>query len=258
MQTLIKNKESFGKLEYLNILLRSLVFQILTYSFLTFSLVMCYPLTFFSRKILLKFFRSMTKWLVLMLKIILRIDFVFKNTEILRKAVLEQESFIIASKHQSGVETVIFSLFFDDFNIVFKKSLGKVPLIGRYMRRMEFLGIDRANGKESLVSLIEKGKKSMEDKRPLVIFPEGARIKFGNRGTYHKGVAILYEKLNVPILPVAHNAGAIWHKKSFVKFPGTITFEFLPLIKTGMTKEEVIKKIEANIEDACLKLRESA
>jgi 1-acyl-sn-glycerol-3-phosphate acyltransferase len=65
---------------------------------------------------------------------------------------------------------------------------------------------------------------------------------------------LLYERLNVPVIPVALNAGAVWPKKSLIKFPGTITIRVLPPIMPGLCKTDVLQCIENNIENACAEL----
>ena len=41
----------------------------------------------------------------------------------------------------------------------------------------------------------------------IVVYPEGTRIRAGTRAKYKTGGARLAIEMNVPILPVAHNAG---------------------------------------------------
>ena len=52
---------------------------------------------------------------------------------------------------------------------------------------------------------------------------EGTRIRAGTRAHYKTGGARLAIALDVPIVPVAHNAGYLWPKGVLGKRPGTIT-----------------------------------
>ena len=54
----------------------------------------------------------------------------------------------------------------------------------------------------------------------MVIFPEGTRIAVGKRGKYQLGGAWLAVQTGAPVLPVAHNAGMLWPRNSFLKYPG--------------------------------------
>ena len=247
----MNNKYGFGKLEYTCILIRSVIFQIFLYSWVVFVLAICYPSIFISRKILLKIFSFLTKSALFLMKYILRISCNFENLEIFEQVEKKFGPYVIACKHQSGFETVIFSTILKDFNIVAKEEMKKVPLIGAYMKNLKFIFIDRNAGKKALEILIKKGRDSMDEKRPLIIFPEGSRAEFGQKGKYHAGVAFLYKSLGVPIVPVAINAGAVWQKKSIIKFPGVITLRVLQPIEPGLEISEVMKVIEDTIEDAC-------
>ena len=57
----------------------------------------------------------------------------------------------------------------------------------------------------------------------IVIYPEGTRIRAGTRAKYKTGGARLAIAMDVPVIPVAHNAGYVWPKGLFGKRPGTIT-----------------------------------
>jgi 1-acyl-sn-glycerol-3-phosphate acyltransferase len=53
----------------------------------------------------------------------------------------------------------------------------------------------------------------------------------------------------VSVVPVAHNAGVLWGKNSFIKFPGTITVSIgEPIDPAGMDANELNNKVEEWIE----------
>jgi 1-acyl-sn-glycerol-3-phosphate acyltransferase len=160
----------------------------------------------------------------------------------------------LASKHQSELETVIFASILNDFSIIHKIELWNMPLIGTYMRRANFIAIDRRAGARALQEIVEKGSEAVGVKRPILIFPEGTRVPFGQRGKYHRGVVTLYKKLNVPILPVAHNAGQYFSLKTFIKRRGHIVFNFLPPIEPGKAEDDVLPLLEEAIESACAEI----
>jgi 1-acyl-sn-glycerol-3-phosphate acyltransferase len=94
--------------------------------------------------------------------------------------------------------------------------------------------------------------------RWVVIFPEGTRSSVGTTGNYQPGGAILAQKAKAGILPLAHNAGALWPKRGFIKKPGTITFRFLPYIPaeevSSIKRSELMTQLEADIEAATRQL----
>jgi len=81
------------------------------------------------------------------------------------------------------------------------------------------------------------------------MFPEGTRVKPGERKEYQVGGAWLATQLNSKIVPVALNAGNFWPKNAFIKTPGTITVKIGPAIETsGKKPKEVISDVENWIE----------
>lgn len=199
-------------------------------------------------------FTFLARLMLVFLRGLLGIHLRFENIHILRDVQLTFKSFLIAPKHQSELETLIFALFLDSFKIIYKQEIDKVPIIGAYMRCMGFISIDRRKGRQAVADLIEKGSQAVKQGCPILIFPEGTRTSFGQKGKYHVGVALMYDKLGIPILPVAHNAGAIFPPHVFVKKPGTITIRFLAPILPGLTISEALALLEERIETECQKL----
>ena len=86
-----------------------------------------------------------------------------------------------------------------------------------------------------------------KNNRPLLIFPQGTRVKFNERIPFKKGVGRIYDSLDLPCIPVALNSGKIWPKNSFIKYPGDIHISFLEPIKPGLEKSIFIKVLEDKI-----------
>ena len=52
-----------------------------------------------------------------------------------------------------------------------------------------------------------------------------------------------------PVVPIAHNAGHVWPRKSFLKYAGIVTMSIgRPIDTTGLTPEEVNLRVERWIE----------
>ena len=83
--------------------------------------------------------------------------------------------------------------------------------------------------------------------RPLIIFPQGTRVKPDESPPFKKGVARIYEELKISCQPVAINSGRVWPKKGTKKSSKEITISILPIIKSGMEKNEFIKTLENKI-----------
>ena len=87
--------------------------------------------------------------------------------------------------------------------------------------------------------------------RQLLIYPEGTRRAPGDSPNYKWGIVELYSLLNIPVVPVAHQAGLFWPRRKFLRFPGTIRARFLPAIPPGLDKDEFMRRLMAETETAC-------
>ena len=84
-------------------------------------------------------------------------------------------------------------------------------------------------------------------KRPLLIFPQGTRVNFGERQPFKKGAGRIYEALDLPCVPVALNTGKVWPKNSFLKYNHDIKILFLEPIEPGKDKNVFLKDLETKI-----------
>lgn len=161
---------------------------------------------------------------------------------------------IIAVKHQSAWDTFAVSAVFEDPAIVLKRELLAIPFYGWYLAKAGMIGVDRTAGAASLRAMLAAARKAIAIGRPIVIFPEGTRVKVGEQGAYHPGVAALYRDLGLPLVPVALNSGLFWGRRQFLKRPGRITFEILPPIPPGMDRRRVTAELGRRIEEATARL----
>lgn len=165
---------------------------------------------------------------------------------------------IIAPKHQSAWDTLIFALPLRLPAYVLKRELMRVPLFGLYLHCAGMIPVDRAGGGTALKRMVAKARAAAGAGRHLLIYPEGTRTAPGERRPYHPGVAALYGQLDLPVVPVALNSGLFWGRRAFLKRPGVITVEFLPAIPPGLPRRQFIAELESRIETASDRLAEAA
>lgn len=157
---------------------------------------------------------------------------------------------IVLSKHQSAWETLAFQVIFPPQVWVLKKELLKVPFLGWGLAVLSPIAIDRGAGKDALRQIAEQGRDRLARGFWVVIFPEGTRIKPGAKGRYHIGGAALACETGTVVLPVAHNAGALWGRNAFIKYPGEVTVSVgAPINPAGLKAHELNRRVEAWIED---------
>lgn len=138
---------------------------------------------------------------------------------------------ILCSKHQSTWETFFLpSTMPRQLCFVFKKELLRVPFFGWGIRLLRMVHIDRSQGAEAYEHVAEQGRAQQTLGRWFVFFPEGTRTPVGERRRYKLGAARLAFALQLPIIPVAHNAGYFWPRSSLVLKPGCIEVEIGPAL----------------------------
>ena len=63
------------------------------------------------------------------------------------------------------------------------------------------------------------------------------------------GGALLAEKSGYPVLPIAHNAGVYWSRRSLRKYPGTVRVVIgPPIASVGRSAREILEQTETWIE----------
>lgn len=138
---------------------------------------------------------------------------------------------IICSKHQSTWETFFLPSYMPrQLCFVFKKELLSVPFFGWGIRLLKMVHIDRSKGAEAYEHVAEQGRAQQALGRWFVFFPEGTRTRVGEQRRYKTGAARLAFALNLPIIPVAHNAGCFWPKGKLRLQPGTIEVQIGPAL----------------------------
>ncbi len=163
---------------------------------------------------------------------------------------------ILLSKHQSAWETIIFQVIFPRQVWIVKRELLRIPFFGWALASLKPIALDRKNLRQSMRQIVEQGKQRLAEGNWIVIFPEGTRVKVGEKKRYGVGGAMLAAQSGYPVVPVAVNSGEFWPPKTFIKRPGTIKVVIGPVIEsTGKTYKEINALTEEWIEDMVLKIQ---
>ena len=224
--------------------IRSLIFNIFLYLGIVLVLIFAIPTLFLPAKFALYCGKFLAHYIILILKIFLNTKVVFHGIENLKKV----DKFFVASAHQSMFETFVFQAPLDYPIFILKKELLKIPLFGWYLKKIGSIEITRGTTTKNNLNFFDKIKKTIQRyNRPLLIFPQGTRVKFDDRSPFKKGVSRIYDSLKLPCIPVALNSGKIWPKNSFMKYPGNIHVSFLEPIEPGLEKMNFLKILEEKI-----------
>ena len=224
--------------------IKSLVFNVFLYIGIVMFFIVALPTLILPVKFTLYCGKFLAYYIILILRLILNTRVIFHGLENLKKL----ERFFIASAHQSMLETFVLQapLHFPIF--ILKKELLRIPLFGWYLKKIGSIEIIRETTTKENLNFFDKIKNIVQKhNRPLLIFPQGTRVKFDDRSPFKKGVGRIYDSLKLPCIPVALNSGKIWPKNSFIKYPGNIHISFLEPIKPGLEKSVFLKILEEKI-----------
>lgn len=165
---------------------------------------------------------------------------------------------VFAAKHQSAWDTIALSFIHGQAAVVLKRELIWIPVWGWFFFRLGMIPIDRGKGLSALKRIVAAAHQRISEGRSVLIFPQGTRTAPGARRPYLVGVAAIYAELDVPVVPVALNSGVFWPRRTFLKWPGTVTIDYLEPIQPGLKRKEFLKILEERIEAATGKLEAEA
>jgi 1-acyl-sn-glycerol-3-phosphate acyltransferase len=151
---------------------------------------------------------------------------------------------VIVSNHQSTWETLGFQQIFPAQTWVLKQALLWIPIFGWGLALLKPIVINRDEKLKALKTIIKQGEARLKEGIFVVIFPEGTRQAYKKLGKYQNGAMAIAKKASCDVIPVYHNAGAVWPKGSFIKYPGIIT---VIIGKPINIKEKSAKELTQNI-----------
>ena len=227
--------------------LRSIIFNATLYLSAMAIGLLATPALFMPRKAAVYVISRLSRFVLFLLKITAG-----TNYEIRGK--IPEGATLVAAKHQSMWDTIVFVALLNDPAIVLKSELLWIPYYGWFSAKAGMIGIDRGSGSAAIRHLVTQGKTAIKANRPIVIFPEGTRSAPGAAPDYKPGVAALYRQLGVPCVPAAVNSGLYWPRRRFLRKPGTIVLEFLPSIPAGLDRKTFMSTLETRIEEATTRL----
>ena len=226
------------------VFLRSLLFNLFLYVGIAVVFIIALPTLLLPPKFTLLFGKFLGYYVIFILRFFLNTKVEIKGINNIPKV----SKYFVASAHQSMFETFALQAVFDYPVFILKKELLKIPLFGLYLNKIKSIEIVRETTTKDNLNFFDNVAAIIKNEsRPLLIFPQGTRVKMDERVPFKKGVGRIYESLNISCIPVALNSGNVWPKSGMLKYPGKITISLLEPIKPGLNRNEFIKKIENEI-----------
>ncbi len=153
---------------------------------------------------------------------------------------------LFAGKHESLFEALELSRLLGSPATVMKRELARIPLWGWAARRYGVIIVNRTANASALRAMMKDAQAALKQGRSVMIFPEGTRVKPGEKPALRSGFAGLYRMLDLPVVPIAVKSGHVWPKHG-IKKPGVVTFRFEPMIPPGLPRAEAEARVHAGI-----------
>jgi 1-acyl-sn-glycerol-3-phosphate acyltransferase len=152
---------------------------------------------------------------------------------------------LIASRHESTFDVLIWLAVLPAACFVVKRELAEIPLFGRCIRATGMISVDREAGGAAMRTLLRGGDRAKAEGRHIVIFPEGTRVEPSEHPPLQPGVAALASRTGLPIVPVMTDSGRFWGRHAFRKQPGTIRVAIQPPLSVQPGREAVMDALRA-------------
>lgn len=165
------------------------------------------------------------------------------------------QTYIFTPNHQSLIEVPLLMAFLGR-NVAYlaKKELFRYPILGRGMRLMGIVPVDRDNPRAAAHSA-RIAIENLRRGKSYVVYPEGTRSPDGRLREFKKGAFLMAIESGTPIVPVSISGGAMVMPKGQLKvYPATIRITaHEPIITRGRSRKdlpELVEEVRAKVASA--------
>lgn len=225
------------------ILLRACLFNLAFFGLTSLVTFVALPLLVAPREAIMTVARLWARAVIVLLRVIVGVRLEVRGMEHIRPGPV-----VIAAKHQSAFDTIVWLTLLPNMAYVMKKELLSIPLYGWHARKMGMIPVDRAGGGPALRAMLRGAQTALEEGRQVVIFPEGTRTAPGERVPYQPGVVAIAGLGVAPVIPVATDSGRVWGRRAVLKRPGVIRISVLPPLPPGLPRAKLLAELAAAIE----------
>lgn len=119
-----------------------------------------------------------------------------------RENISKKTSYVFVANHQGSFDIfLIYGFLGRNFKWMMKKSLRKMPFVGKACESAGHIFVDRS-GPRKIYETIRQARETLTGGTSLVVFPEGARTFTGHMGYFKKGAFQLADELQLPVVPL--------------------------------------------------------
>ena len=172
-----------------------------------------------------------------------------------RENINKNTSYVFVANHQGAYDIfLIYGYLGHNFKWMMKKSLRKIPFVGKACAAAGHIFVDR-NSPKSIMETLHKAEATLKDGMSLVVFPEGSRTPDGKLHRFKKGAYQLAIDLNLPVVPLTiDGAYAVMSRNTYLITPGKMILTIHPAIypdpQQGHDIQELMEKSYETIASA--------
>ena len=155
---------------------------------------------------------------------------------------------ILLFNHQSLMDLFVLTAAWPSRGVViYKQEFHKIPIIGRCMKALDFIAVDRSDRAKAIRSMREAGRRITERGEVLLVAPEGTRSRVDGLLPFKRGPFYLATQTKVPLNPfLMRGVRTLMPMGSWLAHSGTLRLDVLEDIPTAhWTKDDMEEQVEA-------------
>lgn len=162
---------------------------------------------------------------------------------------LPKEPFVSLWKHSSAWDTMAQMFVVPPASWSLKREVIWIPIVGWAVSTFKPIAINRRAGHSAVNQVVSQGRERLAAGLGIIVYPEGTRVLPGQTRKYGISGALLATETGTLVVPIAHNSGYFWRRRSIIKRPGLIRVVIGPPIDPkGLTAREVNERAQKWIE----------
>ncbi|TAH39559.1 MAG: 1-acyl-sn-glycerol-3-phosphate acyltransferase [Planctomycetota bacterium] len=138
---------------------------------------------------------------------------------------------------------VLASVWPDGGTVLYKKEFHRVPVIGRGMRLMDFIAVDRENRERAFQSIEEAAARVRARGVAVLVAPEGTRSRHGGLQEFKMGPFHLAVATRAPVVPmIQRGIEQLQPMGAWLVRPGRARIDYLEPISTESWTRDQVKQ----------------
>lgn len=129
-------------------------------------------------------------------------------------------------------------------HVIAKAELFKIPVLNWILKGIEMIPVKRG---KSDITAVKESLRVLRNGEPLLIFPEGTRVKDGEEVDGRPGAVVMAARANVPVLPVYIEPKKGLFRKSTVVFGEPYMLKFAGRKPTPEESHQLTEELMARI-----------